>query len=406
MKKFLTRVLALALVSLMFAMPCMAAVSYTSVTYPVGSDKITVSLAGYTMGDESTVIIVKSGVDLAKVADGEIVNIDQKPVKEADGTISFELPVDERAQEIGVTAVDIYVGGSSLDEAVKYAETITLHQQSVISYTYEASYKTSTTGEFESVADAKADIQVLRTKSVDGVADETKDDVTSSCELRDAGNGVIEVYYAGNKVDDITYTIVSFTYTYEAYFVNNTSNFISDMDAKTSVKVIRKEYKNGEYTGAANDKDVTNLATITAANGVAKAEIFEYGFTQTLNYSLVTLGISGVVNSPELETVIENALVYLYEGDTLKGVTLTKEDGSYSFNIGQGKYTIVVSASFVDTFDFSVYQLAPIVEEVEITADGFATKNFEVMFPVYGDINMDGKVNIEDIGEVKASYTE
>ncbi len=403
MKKFLTRVLALALVSLMFAMPCMAA-SYTSVTYE--GDTITVSLDGYSQGDESTVIIVKSGVNLANVADGEIVNIDQKPVLNADGTVSFDLPVDERAQEIGVTAVDIYVGGTSLDEAVKYSETITLNQQSVISYTYEASYKTSTTGEFESVADAKADIQVLRTKSVDGVADETKDDVTSSCELRDAGNGVIEVYYAGNKVDDITYTIVSFTYTYEAYFVNNTSNFISDMDAKTSVKVIRKEYKNGEYTGAANDKDVTSRATITAANGVATAEIFEYGFKQTLNYSLVTLGISGVVNSPELETVIENALVYLYEGETLKGATLTKEDGSYSFNIGQGKYTIVVSASFVDTFDFSVYQLAPIVEEVEITADGFATKNFEVMFPVYGDVNLDGKVNIEDMYEVRASYTE
>ena len=122
MKKFLTRVLALALVSLMFAVPCMAA-TYTSVTYE--GDTITVSLDGYTMGEESTIIIVQKDASLATVADSQIVNIDQKPVLSADGTVSFELPVDERAHEMGITAVDVYIGGSSLDEAVKYSESIT-----------------------------------------------------------------------------------------------------------------------------------------------------------------------------------------------------------------------------------------------------------------------------------------
>ena len=400
MKKFLTRALTLTLVLLMFAMPCMAA-SYTSVTYE--GDTITVSLEGYTLGDESTVIIVKEGVSLATVSDSEIVNIDQKPVQNTDGTVSFTLPVDERAQEIGVRAVEVYIGGSSLDEAIKYNQVITLNEQSQISYSYKASYKTSTTGRFESVADAKADIQVMRTKSVNGVPEETQDDVTSLCELRDK-DGLIEVYCAGTLVDSITYTIVNITYAYEVYFDGGVSNFVSDMAAKNAVRVKATKYENGVAT--TETRDVTAMAEITVANGVAKVSIFQYGVEEELKYSLVTLGISGTVYSPELEMAIENALVYLYEGETLKGVTLTDVDGAYSFNIGQGTYNIIVSASYVDTFDFSVYQFAPVVEEVVVSTDGFATKNFDVMFPIYGDVNGDGKVNVDDMTEVRASYTE
>ena len=73
------------------------------------------------------------------------------------GTVSFDLPVDERAQEIGVKKVDIYIGGSSLDEAVKYAETITLNEQAVITYVYTASFKTSLDGKFGSADEAKAE---------------------------------------------------------------------------------------------------------------------------------------------------------------------------------------------------------------------------------------------------------
>lgn len=400
MKKFLTRALALTLVFVMFAVPCMAA-SYSSVTYE--GDTITVSLEGYAIGDESTVIIVEEGVDLASVSDSEIVNIDQKPVQNSDGTVTFSLPVDERAQEIGVTSVEVYIGGSSLDEAVKYNQPIALNSQSVITYSYKASYKTSTTREFESVADAKADIQVMRTKYVNGVPEEAQDDVTSSCDLSDK-NGVIEVYYAGTLVDSITYTIVNITYEYEAYFDGGVSNFVSDMAAKNAVRVKATKYKNGVAT--TETRDVTAMADVVVANGVAKVSIFQYGFEQELKYSLVTLGISGKVYSPELEIAIENALVYLYAGETLKGVTLTDVDGNYSFNIGQGTYKIVVSASYVDTFDFSVYQLAPVVEEVVVSADGFATKNFDVMFPIYGDVNGDGKVDVDDVGDVKASFTE
>lgn len=398
MKKFLTRVLALALVSLMFAMPCMAA-SYTSVTYE--GDTITVSLDGYSQGDESTVIIVKSGVNLANVADSEIVNIDQKPVQNANGTVSFDLPVDERAQEIGVKKVDIYIGGSSLDEAVKYAETITLNEQAVITYVYTASFKTSLDGKFGSADEAKADVQVTRTKYVDGVAGDT-DDVTSSCTLTE-NNGTFDVIYAGNKVTSIAFTVANITYEYAASFKSGKTTFTTDAEAKADVIVEKIKLENGVATG--EKTDVTAMANIVVNNGVISISILEADFNATLNYSLATLGISGIINCPELETTIENALVYLYEGETLKGVTLTKADGSYSFSVGKGTYKVIVSASYVDTFDFSVYQLAPVVEEVVVT-DGVASASFDVEFPLYGDVNLDGKVNIEDIGEVKASYTE
>lgn len=322
MKKFLTRVIALALVSLMFAMPCMAA-TYSSVTYE--GDTITVSLDGYNQGDESTVIIVKSGVDLATVYDFEIVNIDQKPVVSADGKVSFDLPVDERAQEIGVKAVDIYIGGSSMDDAVKYAETITLNEQAVITYVYTASFKSGKT------------------------------------------------------------------------------TFTTDAEAKDDVIVKKIKYENGVATG--EEQDVTTMATIVVNNGVISVSMLEADFEATLNYSLATLGISGIVEWGEGEMPLENALVYLYDGETLKGVTLTAADGSYSFRVGAGTYKVVVSASYVDTYDYAVYQMTPVSADVTVV-DSVAAKSFTVDLPLYGDVTGDGKVNREDTSAVMASYTE
>ncbi len=399
MKKILTRVLTLALASVMLAVPCFAAADYTAVTYE--GDTITVSLEGYTQGDESTVIIVKSGVSLATVADSEIVNIDQKPVQNADGTISFALPVDERAHEIGVTAVDVYIGGSSLDEAVKYSQSITLNEQSVITYTYAASFKTSLDGKFGSAAEAKADVQVMRTKFVDGIESDT-DDITSSCTLTE-NNGTFDVYFAGNKVTSISFTVANITYEYAASFKSGKTTFTTDAEAKADVIVKKIKLENGVATG--EETDVTAMATIVVNNGVISISILEVDFEKTLNYSLATLGVSGIINCPELEMPIENALVYLYEGETLKGVTLTKADGSYSFSVGAGTYTVIVSASYVDTFDFSVYQLAPVAEDVTVT-DSVASKSFDVAFPIYGDVDMDGDVDKDDVAEVKASYTE
>lgn len=399
MKKILTRVIALALVSLMFAMPCLAEADYTSVTYE--GDTITVSLGGYSQGEESTVIIVKSGVDLATVADNEIVNIDQKPVTDANGNVSFDLPVDERAHEIGVTAVDVYIGGSSLDEAKKYSQSITLNDQSVVTYTYAASFKTSLDGKFESAAEAKADVQVMRTKYVDGVEGDI-DDITSSCTLTE-NNGVFDVYFAGNKVTSIAFTVANITYEYAASFKSGKTTFTTDAEAKADVIVKKIKLEDGVATG--EETDVTTMATIVVNNGVISVSILEADFSATLNYSIATLGISGVINSVDLEMPLENALVYLYQGETLKGVTLSAADGSYTFNVGAGTYKVIVSASYVDTFDMSVYQMAPVSAEVTV-ADSVAVKSFDVAFPLYGDVNGDGKVNVDDMYEVRASYTE
>lgn len=398
MKKFLTRVIALALVSLMFAMPCMAA-TYSSVTYE--GDTITVSLDGYNQGDESTVIIVKSGVDLATVSDSEIVNIDQKPVVSADGKVSFALPVDERAQEIGVKAVDIYIGGSSMDDAEKYAETITLNEQADITYVYTASFKTSLDGKFGSAAEAKADVQVMKTKYVDGVETSTED-VTSSCRIEE-NNGVFDVYLDSNKVTSIAFTVANITYKYAASFKSGKTTFTTDAEAKADVIVKKIKYENDVATG--EEQDVTTMATIVVNNGVISVAILEADFSATLNYSLATLGISGVINSPELEMPLENALVYLYQGETLKGVTLTDANGSYSFSVGAGTYKVVVSASYVDTYDFTTLQFVPVSDDVTVTG-GVATKSFDVVLPLYGDVSGDGKVNVEDMYEVRASYTE
>lgn len=397
MKKFLTRVLALALVSLMFAMPCMAA-TYSSVTYE--GDTITVSLKDYSQGEESTVIIVKKDVSLANVSDSEIVNIDQKPVVNADGTVSFELPVDERAQEIGVTAVDIYIGGTSMDEAEKYAESITLNAQSVVTYKYAASFKESLDGKFGSAAEAKADVQVMRTKYVDGVESGTEE-ITSSCTLTE-NNGVFDVYFDGNQVTSIAFTVANITYEYAASFKSGKTTFTSDAEAKADVIVKKIKYENGVATG--EEQDVTAMATIVVNNGVISVSILEADFDATLNYSLATLGISGIINSVDLEMPLENALVYLYQGETLKGVTLTDANGSYSFSVGAGTYTVIVSASFVDTFDMSVYQMAPVSAEVTVT-DSVASKSFDVSLPLYGDVNLDGVVDKDDVAQVKASFT-
>ncbi|MBE7045861.1 MAG: carboxypeptidase regulatory-like domain-containing protein [Ruminococcaceae bacterium] len=397
MKKFLTRVIALALVSLMFAMPCMAA-TYSSVTYE--GDTITVSLDGYNQGDESTVIIVKSGVDLATVSDSEIVNIDQKPVVSADGKVSFALPVDERAQEIGVKAVDIYIGGSSMDDAEKYAETITLNEQADIKYVYTASFKTSLDGKFGSAAEAKADVQVMKTKYVDGVETSTED-VTSSCRIEE-NNGVFDVYLDSNKVTSIAFTVANITYKYAASFKSGKTTFTTDAEAKADVIVKKIKYENGVATG--EEQDVTTMATIVVNNGVISVAILEADFSATLNYSLATLGISGIINWTDIEAPLENALVYLYDGETLKGVTLTDANGSYSFSVGAGTYQLYVSGSYVEPSENYVYQMAPAYAEVTVT-DRVATQSFDLALPLDGDLTGDGKVDKSDVSLLKAMFT-
>jgi len=115
-------------------------------------------------------------------------------------------------------------------------------------------------------------------------------------------------------------------------------------------------------------------------------------------------GIRGTVYSPELEEYIPNALVYIYRGTSFISATLTDATGSYYFDVEPGEYTVMTYATVTDTFDMVSYQMLPAQSAVNVE-DGMVNLSVNVYSPLYGDVNKDGIVDINDIVEVKASYT-
>ena len=168
--KFLKRTMAIITVLVMISSSCMAA-SITSATYDNG--KINVTTDGYTSGQQATVLVVKSGVELSRVSESDIVYIQQVTV--GDESPSLELPVADRAKELGATEVQLFMGGTDINTVIEYKNAenknaIAITSTPVVVTTYEASLSTTTFAYNATEDTVKAAVVVKKTVTTDGVA--------------------------------------------------------------------------------------------------------------------------------------------------------------------------------------------------------------------------------------------
>lgn len=168
--KFLKRTMAIITVLVMISSSCMAA-SITSATYDNG--KINVTTDGYTSGQQATVLVVKSGVELSRVSESDIVYIQQVTV--GNESPSLELPVADRAKDIGATEVQLFMGGTDINTVIEYKNAenknaIAITSTPVVVTTYEASLSTTTFAYNATEDTIKAAVVVKKTVTTDGVA--------------------------------------------------------------------------------------------------------------------------------------------------------------------------------------------------------------------------------------------
>ena len=168
--KFLKRTMAIITVLVMISSSCMAA-SITSATYDNG--KINVTTDGYTSGQQATVLVVKSGVELSRVSESDIVYIQQVTV--GDESPSLELPVADRAKDIGATEVQLFMGGTDINTVIEYKNAenknaIAITSTPVVVTAYEASLSTTTFAYNATEDTIKAAVVVKKTVTTDGVA--------------------------------------------------------------------------------------------------------------------------------------------------------------------------------------------------------------------------------------------
>lgn len=168
--KFLKRTMAIITVLVMISSSCMAA-SITSATYDNG--KINVTTDGYTSGQQATVLVVKSGVELSRVSESDIVYIQQVTV--GNESPSLELPVADRAKDIGATEVQLFMGGTDINTVIEYKNAenknaIAITSTPVVVTAYEASLSTTTFAYNATEDTIKAAVVVKKTVTTDGVA--------------------------------------------------------------------------------------------------------------------------------------------------------------------------------------------------------------------------------------------
>ena len=168
--KFLKRTMAIITVLVMISSSCMAA-SITSATYDNG--KINVTTDGYTSGQQATVLVVKSGVELSRVSESDIVYIQQVTV--GNESPSLELPVADRAKELGATEVQLFMGGTDINAVIEYKNAenknaIAITSTPVVVTTYEASLSTTKFAYNATEDTVKAAVVVKKTVTTDGVA--------------------------------------------------------------------------------------------------------------------------------------------------------------------------------------------------------------------------------------------
>lgn len=122
MKNIFKRALALTMIAALFAVSAFAAPAISGVSYNSTTGKLSATVSGYEAGKDATILILKKGATLATAGNDDIVYIDQLEA-DAEGKVTYEVPIKDRATALSATSVNLYVGGEDVTAAVEYKNT-------------------------------------------------------------------------------------------------------------------------------------------------------------------------------------------------------------------------------------------------------------------------------------------
>lgn len=122
MKHIFKRALALTMIAVLFAVSAFAAPTFSNVAYDKTSGNLTVNVDGYTGGKDATILVLKAGVTPANATNNDIVFIDQVTVDAGKTVADYIAPIKVRAAAVGATGVNVWVGGDEITTAVPYTK--------------------------------------------------------------------------------------------------------------------------------------------------------------------------------------------------------------------------------------------------------------------------------------------
>lgn len=152
--------------------------------------------------------------------------------------------------------------------------------------------------------------------------------------------------------------------------------------------------------------------TISAAaelGGIAAGEVETTTITATV-LDTATVSITGTVQSADTLTAVPvnaaNALVVVYDGDTIVGFDMTDTNGEFSVNVAPGKdYRVVASYLLVELEDGAVVWAGNYgAKAIEVPSGTTTIAEPIVLYQMIGDANGDGIVNISDSSAVGTGY--
>lgn len=122
MKHIFKRALALTMIAVLFAVSAFAAPTFSNVAYDKTSGNLTVNVDGYTGGKDATILVLKAGVTPAAATNNDIIFIDQVTVGEGKTVADYVAPIKVRANAVGAAGVNVWVGGDEITTAVPYTK--------------------------------------------------------------------------------------------------------------------------------------------------------------------------------------------------------------------------------------------------------------------------------------------
>lgn len=340
MKHIFKRALALTMIAVLFAVSAFAAPTFSNVAYDKTSGNLTVNVDGYTGGKDATILVLKAGVTPAAATNDDIVFIDQVTVDAGKTVADYIAPIKVRANAVGATGVNVWVGGDEITTAVPYtkagetgATEINLNDEPVPADTYTVEIPAGT---YKTTDEAKTAAVVKKNGAV----------ITTGFEIELVATATANVYTVNVKVDSKVVASTTVTITPDV-----------TPGGKTGIKGVVKFAKTSgsevaPYALVLITKQGDKEVVATAVTDI-KGEFAVEGLTAG-SYRVVVRGA----------TLSKNGITN-YLNNTVKNVAVT-----------DGNMTVAVS-------DTDCILLGRVIA---------------------GDINEDGKVNIDDYSKLVQNF--
>ena len=362
MKNIFKRALALTMIAVLFAVSAFAAPTFSNVAYDKTSGNLTVNVDGYTGGKDATILVLKAGVTPANATNNDIVFIDQVTVDAGKTVADYIAPIKVRANAVGATGVNVWVGGDEITTAVPYtkagetgASEINLNDEPVPSEpTYAVEFDKTAT--YKTLEAAKGAVKVKKTL-----------------------DGTVSYLTAGE-----------FTVT----------------EAETAANVYT-------FTVKVGDKVVGTVEGVTITPDVTPGG--KTGITGVVRYPSRT---AGAYENAAFATVYVTKMSLTTAGketfeDTIVASAFTDADGKFEIELPAGMYRVVVDYnSFVRGRVVSYANTT--VTQVEVKADDTALKTVVsagqtdmILMGTFitGDANHDGVITRADINAAITAFS-